>query len=220
MDQGAIVKALKKQELLRKLYVQVRYSMDSPRRISFWNRIRISFRTYSLISRKADIYSKGKIVFGKGILIDDYAVINHPIFSDEPRTLEIGDNCYVGRFVQISPQKGTIAIGNNCTVHAFCVLLGEGGIRVGNDVRIAPSTVIASANHTFLRRDIPIWKQDMKALGITIGDDVWIGANCTILDGVTIGNGAIIAAGAVVTRDVEEFSIVGGVPAKLIKFRD
>jgi acetyltransferase-like isoleucine patch superfamily enzyme len=99
------------------------------------------------------------------------------------------------------------------------MLLGEGGIDIGNDVRIAASSVIVSSNHLYRDRETPIWKQGMSAKGVIIGNDVWIGANCTILDGVKVGDGAIIAAGAVVNRNVEGYTVVGGVPAKFIKSR-
>jgi acetyltransferase-like isoleucine patch superfamily enzyme len=99
------------------------------------------------------------------------------------------------------------------------MIMGEGGIDIGHDVRIATSSIIVSSNHLYHDRNQPIWKQGMSAKGISIGNDVWIGANCTILDGVTISDGAVVAAGAVVTRDVEKYAVVAGVPAKKIKDR-
>ncbi len=96
---------------------------------------------------------------------------------------------------------------------------GQGGVKIGNYVRITAHTIIVAPQHIFKRRDIPICEQGIESKGIIIEDDVWIGAHCTILDGVKIGKGAIIAAGAVVTKDVAPYSTVGGVPAKLIKVR-
>lgn len=90
---------------------------------------------------------------------------------------------------------------------------------IGNYVRIAAHTVIVATQHIFERIDIPICHQGVEGKGITIEDDVWIGANCTVLGGVTIGKGTIVAAGAVVTKDVEPYSIVAGVPAKVIGSR-
>jgi acetyltransferase-like isoleucine patch superfamily enzyme len=153
------------------------------------------------------------------VSIDDFATINYPIFSDRGQTLHIGERTFIGRFTQLSPQAGFIHIGSDCTVHPLCMLLGEGGIDIGNDVRIAASSVIVSSNHLYRDRETPIWKQGMSAKGVIIGNDVWIGANCTILDGVKVGDGAIIAAGAVVNRNVEGYTVVGGVPAKFIKSR-
>jgi acetyltransferase-like isoleucine patch superfamily enzyme len=114
---------------------------------------------------------------------------------------------------------GTIELGTHCTLNPFSILYGHGGLKIGNYVRIAANVVIIPANHNFDRRDIPIARQGLTKLGIEIADDVWIASGCQILDGVFIGQGAIVAAGATVTRNVEAYSIVGGVPAKLIKFR-
>jgi acetyltransferase-like isoleucine patch superfamily enzyme len=114
---------------------------------------------------------------------------------------------------------GFIRIGDHCSVNPFCVLYGHGGLTIGNNVRIATCTVIIPANHVFSDLDIPIHKQGTTALGIVIEDNVWIGANVTILDGVRIGRGAVIGAGAVVTKDVDPLHVVGGVPACTIKVR-
>jgi acetyltransferase-like isoleucine patch superfamily enzyme len=99
-------------------------------------------------------------------------------------------------------------------------LYGHGkGLVIGNNVLIAGHCLIIPANHIFTRKDIPINKQGTESKGIIIEDDVWIAAGCQILDGVTIGKGAIIAAGSVVNKSVDAYSIVGGVPAVFIKSR-
>jgi len=115
--------------------------------------------------------------------------------------------------------KGDIQIGENCSVNPFTILYGLGGLKIGNNVRIAAHSVIVPANHNFSNVEIPIYKQGSTCLGVEIQDDVWIGSNCTILDGVVIGKGSVIAAGSVVTKSVEPYSIVAGVPAKLIRKR-
>lgn len=110
-------------------------------------------------------------------------------------------------------------MGDHVTVNPFSVLYGHGGLRIGSNVLIAAHVIIIPANHRFDRADILIRKQGESRLGITIGDDVWIGAGARILDGVTIGTGCVVAAGAVVTRDVQPYSVVAGVPARTIKRR-
>jgi acetyltransferase-like isoleucine patch superfamily enzyme len=114
---------------------------------------------------------------------------------------------------------GHIKLGANNSVNPYCVIYGHGGLSTGAFVRIAAQTVIIPANHIFDDPSVPITRQGLSKQGITIGDDVWIGASCQILDGVTIGNGAVIAAGSVVNRPVESFTVVGGVPARLLKRR-
>lgn len=96
----------------------------------------------------------------------------------------------------------------------------HGPIRIGRDVMMGPECAILTRNHAHGRVDIPMIEQGYEEYRpVTIGDDVWIGRRVIILPGVTVGNGAIIAAGAVVADDVEPYSIVGGVPAKTIKKR-
>ena len=96
---------------------------------------------------------------------------------------------------------------------------GKGSIKIGDNVLIGPNVVLRSCNHSFANLDEPIIKQGMIEGEIVIEDNVWIGSNCVILPKCKIGEGSIVAAGAVVTSDVESFTIVGGVPAKFIKRR-
>lgn len=131
--------------------------------------------------------------------------------------------CGIHPTCSISPNvriRGRVDIGKNSSVAQNCSLSGENrGIIIGDDVMIAPNVVIVAFNHNFENRDIPIRNQGNKEECILISDNVWIGANCTITAGVKIGYGAIIGANSLVNKNVEDFSIVGGVPAKLIKRR-
>ncbi len=117
--------------------------------------------------------------------------------------------------------KGSITIGNktffnvNCNVNASV----GGNIFIGNHCLIGTNAVIHSSNHNFDDLDTLIMKQKHTSADIHIEDNVWIGANAIILPGVRIGEGAVIAAGAVVNKDVEKNTVVGGVPARFIKNR-
>lgn len=115
---------------------------------------------------------------------------------------------------------GHIKLGERNSVNPYSVIYGHGGLTTGAFVRIAAHTVIIPANHVFSDPTVPIARQGLRKQGITIGDDVWVGAGCQILDGVTIGNGAVIAAGSVVNQTVEPFTVVGGVPARMLKRRN
>jgi galactoside O-acetyltransferase len=94
-----------------------------------------------------------------------------------------------------------------------------GCIRIGENCLIGPNVVIRTAGHCFDRLDVPIRSQGHKILDINIGTDCWIGANAVILGGVSLGNGVVVAAGSVVTRDVPANTVVAGVPAKTIRSR-
>ena len=134
-------------------------------------------------------------------------------------SIHIGDRCQLGPSAMLLAHGGAIELGDDCSVNPFCVLYGHGGLKIGNGVRIAAGTVIIPANHNFDEPDVPIHQQGVTAQGIVIEDDVWIGANVTVLDGVRLGHGSVIAAGAVVNHDVQPFSVMGGVPARLLKQR-
>ena len=114
---------------------------------------------------------------------------------------------------------GRIEIGENCSIGPYSIIYGHGGVTIGNNVLIAGATMIIPNNHNFKDTSVPIAFQGNESLGIVIEDDVWIGHACSILDGIKIGQGSVIAAGSVVNENVEPYSIMGGVPAKLLMKR-
>lgn len=107
--------------------------------------------------------------------------------------------------------------GNNSGIGVNCEIRGP--LKIGNDVMMGPEVKIITSSHVFSSVDKPMRLQGNFKEGIEIGDDVWIGTRVIILPGVKIGSGAILAAGAVLTKDVPPFAIVGGVPAKILKLR-
>lgn len=131
---------------------------------------------------------------------------------------EIGDNVAIMPDVYLLHPE-CLTIGNHVSIHPFCYLECIGGVSIGNDVSIAEGTSIISFEHKYTDLTVPIKNQGIWKKAISIDDDVWIGAKSTILSGMRIEKGAIVAAGAVVTKNVEAFSIVAGVPAKKIKNR-
>jgi carbonic anhydrase/acetyltransferase-like protein (isoleucine patch superfamily) len=115
---------------------------------------------------------------------------------------------------------GHVQLGERSSVsNNSCLSGASAGIRIGRDVMIAPNCCLVAFNHGTALNGIPMIRQPLVEAPIVIGDDVWIGANCTITAGVTIGSGAIVAANSVVVRDVGANEIVGGTPAKFIKHR-
>lgn len=112
-----------------------------------------------------------------------------------------------------------IQIGKNVSLNEWVYLSGYGGLIIGDNVRIGHRTSIVTSDHIVGDLSKPIYRQGLTSGKVVIADDVWIGCNVTILKGINIGKGAIIAAGSVVTKDVLPLTIVGGVPAKPIKIR-
>lgn len=119
--------------------------------------------------------------------------------------------------MELDLQLGGIVIGSgsglgiNCSVH--------GPLKIGDNVMMGPDVTILTHTHNIGRIDIPMGQQGSIVKEVTIGNDVWIGMRSIIMPGVKIGNGVVIGAGAVVTKDVPDYTIVGGVPAKILKYR-
>lgn len=130
----------------------------------------------------------------------------------------------IDKSVSISPNVrlwGNISIGKNSSIAYNCCFGGaEAGIEIGEDVMIGPNVVIVAFDHGFDDLHIPMRKQLLNQEKIIIENNVWIAANCTITKGVKIGTGSIIAANSVVKDDIIPFSIVAGVPGKIVKKRN
>lgn len=126
-----------------------------------------------------------------------------------------GANVNIERGAQFS---WDLSIGDNSGVGVNAVISSH--VVIGDDVMMGPECMMFTSNHGMDRTDIPMWRQPFSdPRPIMIGDDVWIGARVTILPGVHVGNGSVIGAGSVVTKDVPPYSIVGGNPAKVIRMR-
>ena len=150
-------------------------------------------------------------VRGFGIFLKIRYLICRPIFG------------YCGKNVNIQPRAyflsgRNIRVGDNSSIGERSRLLGQ--VTMGHDVMMGEDVLMLTQNHRFDRTDVPMDVQGFQPEeGIEIGDDVWIGARVIILPGVKVGTGAILAAGAVVTKDVPAWAIVGGNPAKVIRMR-
>jgi acetyltransferase-like isoleucine patch superfamily enzyme len=138
---------------------------------------------------------------------------------DKGNSIELGKGCEIHSYARIMTYYGNIQLGNYCSVNPFSILYGHGDLIIGSMVRIAAHVVIVSGDHGIEDTAVPIMSQPIAPKKITIEDDVWIGTGAKILGGVTIHSGSVIAAGAVVTKDVPSMTVVAGVPARIIRFR-
>lgn len=151
--------------------------------------------------------------------IDKTCSISKVFWGAHEGKVIIKKNTSISKWVCIMPYGGYIEIGENCSINSFCHINGNGGLKIGNNVRIAANCVIIPANHNYENPNIPITFQEETQKGIVIEDDVWIGAGVSILDGVVIGKGSVIGAGSVVNKSISPMSIAVGVPAKVVKKR-
>ncbi len=162
-----------------------------------------------------------RIRLGRGVYLDEGVYVHAG-----REGVEIGDGTFVmhGAILHVYNFRNLphafIRIGRNCLIGELNVLRGQGGITVGDRVYTAPLVQILAVNHVFNDPARPMVDQGITAEGIVIEDDVWLGAGAIITDGVRVGQGAVVAAGAVVTRDVAPHTVVGGVPARVLRTID
>jgi len=137
---------------------------------------------------------------------------------DNPWKVKLGRAVFLDKGIILEARIGRIDIGNRVYIGCYCVIIGNGGVVIGSNVLIGAHCIITSSNHNFDRRDRIIWEQGMSWKKVTIGDDVWLGANVKVMPGVSIEHGAVVGAGSVVTKDIPSYGIATGIPAKIVGY--
>jgi acetyltransferase-like isoleucine patch superfamily enzyme len=161
---------------------------------------------------KVELKSLGSV--GGNVVIEPGAKIFHPEY------VAMGSNIYIGHNTIIKGHhRGNLVIGDDTWIGPQCFLHGAGSLNIGARVGIGAQVIIITSFHKEEGRDIPILYSDIEFRGVVIEDDCDIGVGARILPGVTVGRGAQVGAGAVVTRDVERYSVVAGVPARVLRSR-
>jgi acetyltransferase-like isoleucine patch superfamily enzyme len=159
---------------------------------------------------------------GRNVILEDY------VFLDglSKNGIVIGSNVTIARHASvlctgvIADVGMGVSIGDNSAIGAYSFIGGQGGVDIGKNVLVGAGVKMFSENHIYDRLDIPIRQQGERRHGITIGEDCWIGAGSIILDGAALSKGCVVAAGSVVRGDIEAYSVIGGVPARILKSRN
>ena len=182
---------------------------------------------YKLILRMdgfAAIENNVRLRFADHIRLGNGSYLDHGAYLHAcPNGIEIGERSIVmhGAILHVYNFRGMpnsgIKVGRDSLVGEYTIIRGQGGVTIGVRVYTSPFTQIISVNHIFDDPNRPFVEQGITAEGIVIEDDVWLGAGSIITDGGRAGKGAVIAAGAVVTQDVAPHTVVGGVPAKVLR---
>ena len=146
-----------------------------------------------------------------------HSVVHRSARMDTPpyRKFSLGDYSVIESFACINNAVGDVIIGDHTRIGLHNTIIGP--VTIGSHVNLAQGITVTALNHNFEDSDKRIDEQGVSTTPVIIEDDIWIGANAVILPGVTIGNHSVVAAGAVVTKNVPPHSLVAGVPAKIIK---
>lgn len=179
------------------------------------------FRMDCFKGKNSSIRCKNKVIFGKWLNIAENVHMN----ALSHKGIEFGTSVSIGRNsrIECTGSFATLGVGfkcgDYCGLGTDCFYGAAGGIEIGNNVIIGNYVSMHSENHNFERLDIPIRLQGVNHKGIIIGNDCWIGAKVTVLDGAKIGSGTVIAAGSVVRGEFPDNVVIAGVPARIIKYR-
>lgn len=156
------------------------------------------------------IFLGRRVMVGEGCFLDANTAAGR---------IELQDDVWLSRASLIVAGRSEVVIGPQTYVGHRCLFYGHNGIHIGRDVLLANDVQLICGNHTFDRRDVPIRAQAPCGAPIVIGDDVWLGASAIVLGGVTVGQGCVVGAGAVVTKSLPPYSIARGVPAQIVGVR-
>lgn len=173
----------------------------------FWSEAAPEERDRQLDLQRQLAEARPGYAFGERCFVSGLAEIQN-------EELVLGDGSYIAAHAYLT---GTLRAGAHCTMNPYTVVRGD--ITLGDSVRIGAHTSLLGFNHTMSDPDTEIWRQPLTSRGIRIGSDVWIGSHVAVLDGVTVGDRAVIGAGAVVTKDVPAGAVVGGNPARVLRWR-
>jgi len=169
-----------------------------------------------LVEKNIRFFNSARLLIGDRVFLGESGLFDVGGSADK---ITIGSDSHIARSVTIRTQLGEVAIGEKVNIGANSFIYGYGDIEIGDNTLIANQVEIIGGDHTFDDVTRPMRFQGRSSSRIVIGEDVWIGTQAIIVGGVTIGKGAVIGAGAVVNRDIEEYAVAVGVPARVVRSR-
>ena len=189
---------------------EIGYHMELIRKMRIFLRSPLSI--ICLVSKRFHLRLKG-LRFGHGLTLEGNIEVTAAKRVQLGRCVRLGKDIYLGAW-----PEGELVVGDNSYIGRWTIILAHQSVIIGNDCLIAPGCHITDVNHGIAPGEL-IRKQPLDSKPVRIGNDVWVGTGCSILPGVTIGDGAVVGARSVVTDDVPSNAIVVGSPAKLLRYR-
>jgi acetyltransferase-like isoleucine patch superfamily enzyme len=158
-----------------------------------------------------------KIRIGDGVVVDDQVVLDAKGTSN--RGITLGKGVFLGRGTILSCKNGDIELGDHVNIGFNSEIFSGSRVTVGAYGLFAAYTYLVGGGHEFARADVPVIEQQRVSQGITLGENVWLGAGAKVLDGVSIGRNVVVGAGAVVTTDLPDGVVAAGIPARVVRGR-
>jgi acetyltransferase-like isoleucine patch superfamily enzyme len=155
-----------------------------------------------------------RIFFGSRVFVGQYSYLD-----GQTSHLRLGDDVHLARFCTLRAGEGGIVVQDGAGINMRCFLDGNGGLEIGANTLLSPGVQVITGNHVSDDPAVPIRFQGTSYGKVSIGEDCWLGTNVVVLPGVTIGKGSVVGAGAVVTRDVPEYCVALGLPARVVGHR-
>ena len=206
-------------ELVTLLFGNISGSLGYLLRKRFYQRLFKSVGRGAIFGKGITLRHPGRIILGERVAIDDYSLLDASGAGEEG--IILGDDAIISRNCVVQGKAGAVAIAQKTNIGCNTIISSVAGISIGSSVIIAGNCYIGGGRYISNSLDIPMMEQGVYSQGsIVIGDDVWLGAGAVVLDGVQIGKGCIVGAGAVVTKDIPDYAIAVGVPAKVTKMRE
>ena len=214
----ATVLSLAYYEMVNLFFCNMPTSLGFFLRRVFYRRLFRSVGSGLIIARGVSIRHPGKITLGHRVAVDDNALLDASGLESEG--IFIGDEVIVSRNCMVQAKIGSTTIGARTEIGANTIVSSISRVKMGKFGLIGPHCLIGGGNYKTDRTDIPMMDLGWSSRGpVEVGDDVWMGAGVVIPDGIRVGKSCIIGAGAVVTRDLPDYAVAMGVPAKIVRYR-
>jgi acetyltransferase-like isoleucine patch superfamily enzyme len=159
-----------------------------------------------------------KVHLGDDVVVDDLVLLDAKGTTNTG--IRIGNGAFLGRGTILSCKDGDITLGDHVNIGFHSEIFSGSSVTVGRHGLFAAYTYLVGGGHEFARTDVPVIEQERRSRGITLGEDVWLGAGAKVMDGVTIGDHVVVGAGAVVTDDLPAGVVAVGVPARVVRSRE